>query len=59
MIRLEQLKQELEEKRQAFEQKRLYRRNVELTLSPLYAQAGAAEAGAGGEATGLRAGAPL
>ncbi len=59
MIRLEQLKQELEEKRQAFEQKRLYRWNVELTLFLLYGQAGAAEARAGGEATSLRAGAPL
>jgi hypothetical protein len=59
MIRLEQLKQELEEKRQAFEQERLYRGNGELTLCPLYDQAGAAEAGAGGEAISLRAGAPL
>ncbi len=31
----------------------LYKGNVELTLCPLYAQAGAAEAGAGGEATSL------
>ncbi len=53
MLRLEQLKQELEEKRQAFEQERLYRRNFELTLGPLYDQAGAAEAGAGGETTGI------
>ncbi len=55
MIRLEQLKQELVEKRQAFQQERFYRRNVELTLCPLYDQAGAAEAGAGGEATGVPA----
>jgi hypothetical protein len=53
MIRLEQLKQELEEKRQAFEQERLYRGICELTLCPLYDQARAAEAGAEGEATGL------
>ncbi len=69
MIRLEQLKQELKEKRQAFEQElkekrqafeqeRLYRGICELTLCPLYAQAGAAEAGAGGKATGIRARAP-
>jgi hypothetical protein len=36
----------------------LYKGNVELTFSPLYGQAGAAEAGAGGKATGIRAGAP-
>jgi hypothetical protein len=46
-------------KRQAFEQERLYRGIGELALCPLYDQAGAAEAGAGGEATSLRAGAPL
>jgi hypothetical protein len=58
MIRLEQLKQELEEKGQVFQQERVYRGIGELTLCPLFTQAGAAEAGAGGKATGLRAGAP-
>ncbi len=51
--------QELVEKRPAFQQERLYRGNVELNLCPLYAQAGAAEAGAEGEATGVPAVAPL